>query len=570
MDQIQRFTSTINESYQIAASNLSNQTSIQKVETSKEELIKELNDDKYVKIPFVGDFSAGKSSLLNSYIGIQDFLPTDILPQTAVSYELYFSENEHLEVWDKDKLKETKPLSQLKSLETKPSYLVKVYINNDKIKALNDRHIIAVDMPGIDSGLEAHSNAIMNYIQKGTHFVVVTDIEQGTLRNSTIQFLNEIKKYGVDVSILLSKSDKKTAADIENIKHTVSDLAQRNWGHEVFVGATSAANNTIDDLNTVFDSVDADKLIEEKCKPQVELFINNIINELDVQIKLLLSNKENFTEKIAQLNEAKEKALNSLKEKNDEAQSVEGSTEDILNDINNALNDNASTLATTLYSKQDSQQISATIVSIIRPVLINSFKREITEYQDVIGSSIQEFSLKVNDIINDKDNKILNGARDLIENTLGKDVLEGLLKKGLDKLAVKLINYKGLSTLFKTLSRVLGPIVTILINILPDLLRLIFGKSKETKINEIKQILINKAFGKITESLRPEIESMINEQRQAAQQRMADVISDEAEKYDNNINEIKNQQQANEQEIAQKVEALGLAIKQLQNLMSNI
>lgn len=570
MDQIQRFTSTINEAYQIAASNLSNQTSIQKVEASKEELIKELNDDKYVKIPFVGDFSAGKSSLLNSYIGIQDFLPTDILPQTAVSYELYFSENEHLEVWDKDKLKETKPLSQLKSLETKPSYLVKVYINNDKIKALNDRHIIAVDMPGIDSGLEAHSNAIMNYIQKGTHFVVVTDIEQGTLRNSTIQFLNEIKKYGVDVSILLSKSDKKTAADIENIKHTVSELAQRNWGHEVFVGATSAANNTIDDLNTVFDSVDADKLIEEKCKPQVELFINNIINELDVQIKLLLSNKENFTEKIAQLNEAKEKALNSLKEKNDEAQSVEGSTEDILNDINNALNDNASTLATALYSKQDSQQISATIVSIIRPVLINSFKKEITEYQDVIGSSIQEFSLKVNDIINDKDNKILNGAGDIIENTLGKDVLEGLLKKGLDKLAVKLINYKGLSTLFKTLSRVLGPIVIILINILPDLLRLIFGKSKETKINEIKQILINEAFGKITESLRPEIESMINEQRQAAQQSMADVISDEAEKYDNNINEIKNKQQANEQEIAQKVASLGNAIKQLQTLMSNI
>lgn len=570
MDQIQHFTSTINDAYQIATSNLSNQTSIQKVEISKEELIKELNDDKYVKIPFVGDFSAGKSSLLNSYIGIQDFLPTDILPQTAVSYELYFSENEHLEVWEGDTLKETKPLSQLKSLETKPSCLVKVYINNDKIKALNDRHIIAVDMPGIDSGLEAHSNAIMNYIQEGTHFVVVTDIEQGTLRNSTIQFLNEIKKYGVDVSILLSKSDKKTAADIENIKHTVSELAQRNWGHKVFVGATSAANNAIDDLNTVFASVDADKLIEEKCKPQVELFINNIINELDVQIKLLLSNKENFTEKIAQLNEAKEKALNSLKEKNDEAQSVEGSTEDILNDINNALNDNASTLATALYSKQDSQQINATIVSIIRPVLINSFKREITEYQDVIGSSLQEFSLKVNDIINDKDNKILNGAEELIGNILGKDVLEGLLQKGLDKLAVKLIKYKGLSTLFKTIGRILGPIVTILIYVLPDLLRLIFGKSKETKINEIKQELINKVFGKITESLRPEIESMINEQRQAAQQSMADVISDEAQKYDNNINEIKNKQQANEQEIAQKVASLGNAIKQLQSLVSNV
>lgn len=570
MDVTQHFLSIINEADQIAVSNLSNQNSIQKVQSSKEELIKELNEDKYIKIPFVGDFNAGKSSLLNSYIGIRDFLPTDILPQTAVSYELYYSENEHLEVWEGNKLKETKPLSLLKSLETKPSYLVRVYINNDKVKALNDRHIIPVDMPGIDSGLEAHSNAIMNYIQQGTHFVVVTDVEQGTLRNTTIQFLNEIKKYGVNVSILLSKSDKKTAADIEDIKHTVSDLAKRNWGHEVFVGVTSAANNVIDDLDMVFDSIDAGKLIEGKCKPQVELFINNIINELDVQIKLLLSNKEDFTEKIAQLNDAKEKALNSLKEKNEGAQSVEGSTDDILNDIIDALNSNSSTLATALYSQQDPQQINATIVSIIRPVLINSFKREISEYQDIIGSSIQEFALKVNDIINDKDNKILNGAENMIGDLLGKDVLEGLLQKGIDKLAVKLIRYKGLSTLFKTISRVLGPIVTILINILPDLLRMIFGKSEKTKINEIKQRLTGEVFGKITDSLRPEIENMINEQRQAAQQSVAKIISEEAQKYDNNINEIKNKQQASEQEIVQKVELLGNAIKQLKDLLANI
>ena len=49
-----------------------------------------------------------------------DLLPTKILPETAVSYELYFSSNEKLEVWLDDKLVETAPISQLKSLQLTP------------------------------------------------------------------------------------------------------------------------------------------------------------------------------------------------------------------------------------------------------------------------------------------------------------------------------------------------------------------------------------------------------------------------------------------------------------------
>lgn len=567
MEIVNKYLSIVAEAARIAKENMNNETSIANVETKAKELSVSLEHDAYIKVPLVGDFSAGKSSLLNTFMGLPNFLPTDILPQTAVSYELYYSEKEYLEIWEDGEKKATYPISQLNSLDTKPTYLVKLYVNNETIKSLNERNIIVVDMPGIDSGLEAHSNAIMNYIAEGTHFVVLTDCEQGTLRTTTVEFLNEIKKYGVGASLLLTKTDKKPESEIAGIKDSVGDIAKRNFGNDIYVGVTSAANNNTKDLESVLDSLDAQQLIETKYKLQVELFVKSIAQELEVQINLILSSKEDYSKKIEELKGAKSKALASLKENNDKAQPVEGSADDILNDINEALNSSSTSLATALFSGQDIQQINATIVSVIRPVLLNSFKRELSEYQEVIGSAVQEFTLKVNDILNDKDNNMLANAEELVGNIIGKDILEGLLKKGLDKLAVKLVNYKGLGTLVSALSKVVGPLVTIVVNVIPDVLRLIFGKSREQKIAEIKAKLTNEVYGKITESLRPEIEKLILAQRMEAQQSMVAIISEEAQKYDAMIKEMIEKQNLSQAEYEEKVAALNKAIEELNTLI---
>ena len=87
MEKINQYVSLVNQAFTVAKENFNNPESLKKAESDKEALISSLEKDSFIKVPFVGDFNAGKSSLINSMLGI-DILPTNILPETAVSYEL--------------------------------------------------------------------------------------------------------------------------------------------------------------------------------------------------------------------------------------------------------------------------------------------------------------------------------------------------------------------------------------------------------------------------------------------------------------------------------------------------
>ena len=570
MRKEQMYASVINEASRISKEYIIASDSILRIESDKSALLKDMANNAFIKVPFVGDFNAGKSSLLNALMGI-NLLPTNIVPTTAVSYELYYSDKEQLKVFHKGELKETAPISRIAALEVVPGDVVYVYVDNDFVRKMNERNIVVVDMPGIDSGIEAHNNAILNYIREGSFFFLVTDAEQGTLRRSAIRFVDELKKYGLTCNVIISKVDKKSDEQITTIKAEVEAQAKRAIRSDVEVGISSAAAKRFDDVSRMLDKLDAEKFFVEKYAKEVSGFVSDIISELQLQIKLTLSDKKDFTTKIEALRSEREKALNSLNSKNNTAQSLSNSAEDILNDVREALIAKSSYLATILYNNNnDTNAFNNELLSIIRPILIKSFKREISEYQDVIGDSVREFSLNVNDILQDNNNAMLNGANDIIGNLLGKDVLEGILKKGLDKLMVRLAAYKGISTLLDSLSKILGPLVTIIINVIPDLLRMIFGKSKEQKIDSIRQNIASEVVGKIVNSLRDPVTEMLEEQRRSAMNDMESLINEEAKKYDVNIQSMLQEQQASESEIATKVQNLEKGISKLDKLLANI
>lgn len=122
---------------------------------------------------------------------------------------------------------------------------------------------------------------------------------------------------------------------------------------------------------------------------------------------------------------------------------------------------------------------------------------------------------------------------------MGKELLESVVKKGLDKLMVKLAGYKGVSALLGSLSKILGPLITIIINIVPDLLRMIFGKSKDTKIAELAQKFSGEAANKICEAMRPEIVTMLSQQRAESDKAVEGIIADEANRFDITITMVR-------------------------------
>lgn len=568
MEAINNFKRILVESGVIAQETLVTDASKNKVAKEQSDLVSKLDKDSYIKIPVVGDFNAGKSSLLNAYIG-RDLLPTNIVPETAVSYELYYRETEHLELFHDGKNIGTYPLSEIGNITVKPGDIVNVYIDSEKIKDLNDRNIVIVDMPGIDSGIEAHNNAILNYIQEGTFFVVVNDIEQGTLRRSTLSFIDEIKKYSLSLAIVISKADKKPEEEHANIKALIEKQASASFGKDVQVEITSVVSNNIVGLDDILSKIDAEEFVNLKYSSLVEGFVNGIIDELTLRLQLLNTDSNSFDEKIKLLEEKKNEALDSLKAENVNVQDIEGSVQDILDDVKNALMQKSTTLATlVLNSKNNSQELSAELVSIIRPVLINSFKREIGEYQEVISKCVMDFSVDMDNILQEKDNAVLGGITDVVTSSMDKVVLEKLLQKGLENLAKRLVGYKSLQLLLGGLSRFLGPVVAIIINFLPDILRMIFGKGKEAKINEIKQKLEYEVYGKIVESLREQVLVILSEQREETTKVMYQVIVDKAQQFDDNINQIKAEKEANKQEVEKEIATINSAISNLQNIIA--
>lgn len=563
MQDFNQLIARIEKAKSVASSKLPQTEETSKIVKDADLLIQEITTEKFIKIPFVGDFSSGKSSLLNFFMD-NNLLPTDINPLTAVSYELYYSADERLEVFVDNKKIQEAPLADIQSLVVKPGDVVRVYVNNNNIRRMNDHGIVLVDMPGLDSGIEAHNNAILNYISEGTAFILLVDSETATLKTTTISFVEEIKKYNIPVHVFVSKADKKNDEELASIQKSVEQTAKSLLGESAKVGITSAHNPVygFNDVEALLMSLNSSFILFQRYSESVSSIENTVVGQLELQISFALNSGKNFEPILDELVSKKEDALTSLEIKNQQAQSIDGSVEDIMQDIKDALYSNSRRLATLAFSGNN-KGVENELMSIIRPVLINSFKREMAEYQENISESIKDFSEAVSQVLNNQDNNASNVkiVGDLINKIGGKTVIENLVQKGMGALLKKVAGYKALTLLLKGLN----PVIGILIGLVPDLLRLIFGKSKEQKIADLQAKIEVEIIEQVVSKLRPSVESMVSDTRQQAFDEAKAVIDEMVAKIDDNIKVIEQEKLADEQAIKSKVDELNSAIAEIKN-----
>ena len=167
------------------ASNINSRYSFESLSKSLLEMQNTVNNFK-INAPLIGLFSAGKSSILNKYLNIN--LPVGIEAKTAVACELVYDNDEYLEVISDKNESNRKSLEDLKDLTIENCSFVRMHLNNNKLMNLKD--ITIVDMPGLDSGYEQHNKAIKNYINSNSYFIIIMDIENGTIKKSFSFFVS--------------------------------------------------------------------------------------------------------------------------------------------------------------------------------------------------------------------------------------------------------------------------------------------------------------------------------------------------------------------------------------------
>ncbi len=246
----------------------------------------------------MGNFSAGKSTLLNRFLE-KSVLPTAITPETSLATELHYSANERIEAFsNNDEKAESFELNEqsfevIKENAPKYSYL-KVYLNNEALK--NSAPLVFVDMPGFDSPISSHTHA--KYLERGVHFVILTSAEEGSLTKRMVRELKNLLEFDKGLSFILSKTNLRTPSQVEEISHYIQEQIQDHLDLTTHLIYSNKDNNA---LLEVADKIDAEKLFSALYLKQLKSLNSQLQNSLKSVIESFDYSKEKALEEIKAL-----------------------------------------------------------------------------------------------------------------------------------------------------------------------------------------------------------------------------------------------------------------------------
>ena len=194
-----------------------------------------------VPVPLVGAFSAGKSTLINAVIG-SPLLSTNIDPETAVPAEVWHSPTESL-------------TGCLPNGQRMP--LTRDAVRDNQVQALlgggwieaalpipllqGMPHLKLVDMPGWDSGIQAHSTAIDGYAIRSLAYGVAVSADEGNLRDSIRSALKELAVRDMPIFVVITKADKKPPEEVQAIQIQVAQEVEKTIGKPPFLVCCASA-----------------------------------------------------------------------------------------------------------------------------------------------------------------------------------------------------------------------------------------------------------------------------------------------------------------------------------------
>ncbi|UYB50000.1 dynamin family protein (plasmid) [Lysinibacillus capsici] len=181
--------------------------------------MREKLQEQHFYLPIVGQFSSGKSSLINNLIG-RRILPTMLSETTAFTTFIYYGETEFAEIVTANKsikfeVEQLMALSQ-RNLQspTSVSELLKIEpIQNVDIVCINvylqhelfKTGIVLVDTPGLNTIISNHENRTIDIIPKA-HAVLY--IMGKALTAADVQLVSMIDQLGIDVLFVRTKLDE--------------------------------------------------------------------------------------------------------------------------------------------------------------------------------------------------------------------------------------------------------------------------------------------------------------------------------------------------------------------------
>jgi len=471
-------------------------------------------------VPVVGGFSAGKSTLINSFLGTE-ILPTAVTPETALATELRYSETDYIEAVTESGSIERHEISEFGSLKDNARNFtnLRLFLNNDKLKVIQP--LVLVDMPGFDAPIENHNRAILTYLERGVFFVFLTSVDDGNITLSMKREIENLERFSKGFAFCISKTNLRAPDDVAAVKEKIADQLADYFDYEGEIALLDMDGG--ENLNKILQTIDPEELFSS-------LFLdtlrdNNVALTQSINLKTATLKKDG--REAEDTVSALQDALNKLDaQKNNALSEIEHRYS------GSRINAIAEKVAQVLLMKKAhlvelGMQNQHAFANELNELVKNSLLSQVqSSFQDVGAQIVRDFDSEMRMALSGAgsssllDDNMISRIADSTERLLGS-FASGLsnMSAGMNE-RVRGGNGGSIGALYRTAATILGlttsvvaPVLEVVIVFLPDIIRYFSKGAQERKMREqIEQKITGEIIPDVKAKIRESLPRVFNEQ----------------------------------------------------------
>lgn len=338
------------------------------------------NPSAQIILPLIGEFSAGKTSLINALTDSK-VLEIASRPTTATLYQIFFGSPENKAVALSAEGEEVElQLDSMKNEELLKYPTVNLFDTSTKVP----KDIIFVDTPGLSSPDPKHREVLISILPRVDAILLTVDANQPITR-SLLAFVKEMRLADKPIYLILNKTDTKSTGELQDLKAGIArdiDLPIDS------IVCTSASTGGVSELQQLLAKIQGQK--------------TQIIAKVDaLRTKELIGELRSFIAEILRSSSSPQELKEAVRAQERELERLQSNIRLLMERVEEKLSDKVdetqSTLRTQLWSSLNgilskkgisyNQEIDAE-VKRVKTILLQNFTRQVaTTIREVNASS---------------------------------------------------------------------------------------------------------------------------------------------------------------------------------------
>ena len=331
-------------------------------------------------LPLIGEFSAGKTSLINALTDSK-VLEIASRPTTATLYQIFFgsTENKAVALTAEGESVELQ-LDSMKNEELLKYPTVNLFDTSTKVP----KDIIFVDTPGLSSPDPKHREVLISILPRVDAILLTVDANQPITR-SLLAFVKEMRLAEKPIYLILNKTDTKSTGELQDLKAGIArdiDLPIDS------IVCTSASTGGVSELQQLLTKIQGQK--------------TQIIAKVDaLRTKELIGELRAFIAEILRSSSSPKELKEAVRAQERELERLQSNIRQLMERVEEKLSDKVdetqSTLRTQLWSSLNgilskkgisyNQEIKEEIIRV-KTILLQNFTRQVsTTIREVNASS---------------------------------------------------------------------------------------------------------------------------------------------------------------------------------------